>query len=112
MKPFNILRRENRRLEKAAANPTPSGDKKYWDQRNRLNEQLREFLQSEDLMDSLTRADMADLLDWCSKYRPVEPPVVLGHFSRMNTRMKDIARRQFAKKALRVKSAKEEAATG
>lgn len=97
MKPLNELRKTQRQLSKMTACD------KYYSVLDSFKARLQRFMNDNFLMDSLTRTDLIDLLDWCGKYRPIEPFVVLGRISSMNERLKVSQRKNAARSNLRRK---------
>ena len=96
MKPLNELRKTQRHLSKLSG-----GSDKYYTLLISFKERLRAFLADKFLMDTLTRNDLLDLLDWCGKYRPVEPFVVLMYMNQMNERLKGSLRKNVERSKLR-----------
>jgi len=73
-----------KQLEKIVANS--DDDKipdKYWQQESQFKSELKDHLRVELFISELSKRQIFIVLEWCSRYRPVEPHVALSLFGRL-----------------------------
>ena len=80
---YQALAAKAKKLEALSAQDTDESNEQYYALQNEFNTDLRYAMSDDGLMKRLTKAQLLNVLAWCSSHRPYAPHIILTSFAKL-----------------------------